>query len=274
MASQDGWAGSGSVDPAFAELFRAEDSPAVPAPSLDAGLVEHSEPPAVAPQALVNEPDDVPDLPVAADPSIDTGRLFRSQGVVSGSTAVLALTSDHGGRLRTLSRTDAEAAPVPAALPKSDPSLQAPDDDGLLAPDGAAEARAPRESRRPRARGADGLTALAVYVLIFGVTLIAAFMNALILNGKVGWPTGLALVAVTVFCALKVRREDDLVAIITPPIAFFLAAITAAQLFLGSAQHSLLNRAVVTFFTLADNWIWIIGATVAALVIVLVRRRR
>jgi hypothetical protein len=30
----------------------------------------------------------------------------------------------------------------------------------------------------------------------------------------------------------------------------------------------------VAFFTLANNWGWIIGATVAAVVIVLVRRRR
>jgi hypothetical protein len=36
----------------------------------------------------------------------------------------------------------------------------------------------------------------------------------------------------------------------------------------------MLNRVVVTFFTLADNWFWVIGATLAALVIVLVRRRR
>jgi hypothetical protein len=31
---------------------------------------------------------------------------------------------------------------------------------------------------------------------------------------------------------------------------------------------------VVVFFTLADNWIWIIGTTLVALVIVVVRRRR
>jgi hypothetical protein len=36
----------------------------------------------------------------------------------------------------------------------------------------------------------------------------------------------------------------------------------------------MINRAVVTFFTLADNWMWVIGATLAALVIVVVRRRR
>jgi hypothetical protein len=132
---------------------------------------------------------------------------------------------------------------------------------------------APRRRDR-RATSPDGLRAGAVYLLVIGVTLVVGVVNAFIANGNVGWPTGLALVIVSVYCALKVRRDDDLVAIITPPIAFFVVAVTAAQLFLGSAQHSLLNRAVVAFFTLANNWPWIIGATVAALVIVLVRRRR
>jgi hypothetical protein len=269
VASHDEWAGSGSVDPAFAELFRAEDGPVVPAPSSLA--------PAAAPQPA---PAAAPDEPGPADvsgASVDTGRLFRSQGVVGSSAAVLALSSDHGGRLRTLSRTDvpppSDAAPVHAPMPSTS-GLN--DDEGSSESEPiepAPDRREPRQ-RRERASGGPGLRAGAVYLLVIGVTVLVAFINALIANGNVGWPTGLALLLVTVYCALKVRREDDLVAIITPPIAFFLAAITAAQLFLGSAQHSLLNRAVVAFFTLANNWIWIIGATVVAVVIVLVRRRR
>jgi hypothetical protein len=271
VASQDGWAGSGSVDPAFAELFRAEDSPVVPDSSPEAAPSE-----ALAGDVLVEHSS--PEVP--AESSVDTGRLFRSQGVQGHSSTVLALGSDHGGRLRTLARTEVDpgpaATPDHVPLPTSDPVHAAlpPNEDVLLPPVVEADAPSGRPARRQRSQVADGLTALAVYLLIIGVTLIVAFTNALLLNGKVGWPTGLALVVVTVFCALKVRRDDDLVTIITPPIAFFLAAVTAAQLFLGSAQHSLLNRAVVAFFTLADNWVWIIGATVAAVVIVLVRRRR
>jgi hypothetical protein len=59
-----------------------------------------------------------------------------------------------------------------------------------------------------------------------------------------------------------------------PPIAFFLAAITAGQAFRGASGGGLINRAQLVFFTLAYNWYWVIGATVVALVIVLVRRRR
>jgi hypothetical protein len=259
VASQDEWAGSGSVDPAFAELFRAEGAPAVPAPT--------------------PEPDQVPlPAPPSVDSSIDTGRLFRSQGVQGGTTAVLALSSEHSRRLRTLSRSDVE--PAADASPSPSPVPAAASLAGDPGPAEGAEAAAARpsagtrRSRRDEARSSAGLKAGVVYAVVIGVTVGVAFVNALIANGNVGWPTGLALLAVTVFCALKVRREDDTVAIITPPIAIFLAAITAAQLFLGSAQHSLLNRAVVAFFTLANNWGWIIGATIAAVVIVLVRRRR
>ena len=94
--------------------------------------------------------------------------------------------------------------------------------------------------------------------------MLVAFANVLIADGEVGWPTGVALVISSVYAALTVRREDDTVAIIVPPVAFLVAALTAGQLFIGSAEGSLLNRAVVAFFTLADNWIWIIGATAAA----------
>ena len=58
----------------------------------------------------------------------------------------------------------------------------------------------------------------------------------------------------SVYCALTVRRDDDIVAIITPPLAFFIAAITAGQVFRGASGGGLLNRAQLVFFTLADNW--------------------
>ena len=281
MASNDEWVGSGSVDPAFAELFRAESLPSAPAEA-----IPEAEPqlgPPAGPEAEL-EPAAAPSV---AESGVDTGRLFRSQGVKGGTTAVLALTSDHGGRLRTLARIDADASvdalPVRVPLPTEQPlgHPAATPDDGTTGDEHQAEVPVAATSdsrparRTPRARSDQGgLTALAVYGLIIGVTLIVAFVNALVASGDVGWPTGVALLAVTVYCAMKVRREDDTVAIITPPIAFFLAAMTAAQLFLGSAERSLLNRAVVAFFTLADNWFWIIGATVAAVVIVIVRRRR
>jgi hypothetical protein len=243
----------------------------------EAAHAEIATPDTVLPEVAIAEApiDERAPAPGVSEPSVDTGRLFRSQGVAGPSTAVLALSSDHGRRLRTLTRTDVEAAPVPRPVAADLLVDQGPVPDTASPGDMPADGRTGSRRRTGRrAATADGLTAGGVYVLIIGVTLVVAFANALLAGGKVGWPTGLALVAVTVFCALKVRREDDTVAIITPPVAFFLAAITAGQLFVKPPPNSLLNRAVVTFFTLADNWVWIIGATVAALVIVIVRRRR
>ena len=298
MTSTDGGRGPEPLDPDFAGLFRPEDL--APAPDDE----PHFEPivdPVVDPRAEDALHAEAPDQPAedgdvagdpavahASDPAVDTGRLFRSQGVMGHDEAVLALSSDHFGRLKTLTRRDGETPPPatpmvvpivpdagPLILDDADPEhTHAPAADTAAGESGGRRRlRMPggRESGSHRARS---ITGGAVYIIVIGVTLVVGFINALISGGDLGWPTGLALLVSSVYAALTVRREDDTVAMIIPPIAFFLAAITAGQVFLDSLEGSLINRAAVLFFTLADNWVWIIGATVAALVIVLVRRRR
>ena len=285
------------IDPDFAGLFRPEDlappaPPAVVAPTAEPEPQSQAQPADPIPgdqQPGVSVDEEPVAAPVGAapiaEPSVDTGRLFRSQGVVGHEQAVLALSSDHFGRLRTLERRrDGEpaAAPVaPLAVATEDeaPALAGavadPEaaDDALPLPPVAAAAADVSEGRSRR-RSVRGITGGAVYLIVIGVTVLVAFANALLADGDLGWPTGLALLVSSVYAALTVRREDDTVAMIVPPIAFLVASLTAGQLFLGSAEGSLVNRAVVVFFNLADNWVWIIGATVVALVIVLVRRRR
>jgi hypothetical protein len=297
VPSFDSGSGRDPIDPDFAGLFRPDESPPAPADDDE----PHFEPivdPVIDPRdeahaddvvdALAQaDPDDAvvvppapgepPSITVPPDPIADTGRLFRSQGVVNHDEAVLALTSDHAGRLRTLARRD--EAVLPDAGPVGTQAQVDPDGEQVPGIDGVGAAVDGSRRRRTMRRGeqghrARGVTGGAVYLIVIGVTVLVAFANVLIADGKVGWPTGLALVISSVYAALTVRREDDTVAIIVPPVAFLVAALTAGQLSIGSAENSLLNRAVVAFFTLADNWIWIIGATAASLVIVLVRRRR
>ena len=281
MNSSDGSARD-PLDPDFAGLFR-------PEPEVSASL-EDSEPaveqePSPAPNHGSAEPDVAVDgaapvdepipAPAGADPIADTGRLFRSQGVVGHDDAVLALAGDR--RLRTLERRqDDEPQPVVIApIAAADEVAAANVHHVIPAPEPTAAPEAPgTEPRRSRAHRGRSITAGAVYVVVIGVTVLIGFANALVSDGDLGWPTGLALVASSVYAALTVRREDDTAAIIIPPVAFLIAALTAGQAFVGSLEGSLLNRAVLVFFTLADNWVWIIGATVAALAIVLVRRRR
>ncbi len=305
VTSTGGGDGSQPIDPDFAGLFRPDDDP-VPGPPPERRSARDAAPaPAVMPQPTSSPIGEPP--PPAADPGADTGRLFRSQGVSDHPEAVLALGSDHFGRLRSL-RRDVDVSPAaaaavavaatdsshtgtphghdaPADLPGSlfphtgthEPTGadMGPVDSGLpgatAGTAAAAEAGAGMRHRAPRGRT---LRAGAVYLIVIGVTVLVGFANALLSNGELGWPTGVALVVSSVYAALFVRREDDTVAFLTPPVAFLLAALTAGQLFIDALQGSLVNRAVVLFFTLAENWVWIIGATVAALVIVLIRRRR
>jgi hypothetical protein len=283
---------AGAIDPDFAGLFRPEDTSRPPTPeAMGSGSVaaESIVPEPVAAESIVPEPvapEPVAPEPVAPEPSVDTGRLFRSQGVTGRDDAVLALASDHGGRLRTLERSD--GAPAPAAYPA--PTSSTPSDAGVAEVAGAAaypiviadrgpeaiphlEADLTPDHPTSRRASRRGISAGAVYLIVLGATLLVGFADALLLGG-IGWLTGAALVASSVYAALTVRREDDVVAIITPPIAILLVALTAGQVDLGAVEGSVLNRAVVTFFTLAESWMWTVGATVAALVIVLVRRRR
>lgn len=289
MPSFDSGSGRDPIDPDFAGLFRPDDDPPAP-PEDDEPHFEPIVDPVLDPRAEEAEHDAVvepespavaaqPPVPVPPDPVADTGRLFRSQGVVDHDEAVLALTSDHAGRLRTLARRD-DAVP-PDAGPFDERAAGDAEGERVLVVEGTDPADTSTGGRRGRRRRgaqpghrARGITGGAVYLIVIGVTLLVAFANVLIAGGAIGWLTGLALVISSVYAALTVRREDDTVAIIVPPVAFLVAALTAGQLLIGSAEGSLLNRAVIAFFVLADNWVWIIGATAAALVIVLVRRRR
>ncbi len=276
---------SPSVDPVYDALFRPSDAAQAQVPEQQSAPDPSSEPPA------------------PGEPGADTGRLFRSQGVQGHDETVLALDAGRFTRLRTLERDTGDAAPVvissattaiagsPSiddAAPGSAPtpedaavaSLLAPPPADAYAPPGdtVAAADSPRRSRR-RGRGVQvggsaGLRAGGVYLIVIGVTVIIGFANAILGGGTLGWPTGLALLVASVYAALTVRREDDYSAFLTPPIAFALAALTAGQLFLGSNESGFLNRLVVAFFSLADNWVWIIGSTLIALIVVLVRRRR
>ena len=257
----------------FDSYFRPDDPASSPSPTaVDEPILNSPSPTAAVASEVPPASESESETP-APNKAVDTGRLFRSQGVSGHDEAVLALTSDHGGRLHTLERTDtvvvttavvaststdiADSAPQPLAPP---PSVFTKD--SSMTPGQHA------------ARGRRGLKAPFVYVLVMGVTLIAAFLNGWLASGNLGWPTGVALLISSIAAAVLVRRSDDIHAIIVPPLAFGLAAITAAQVFAGPAAGALLDRAVISFFCLAENWYWIIGSTVVALVIVLVRRYR
>jgi hypothetical protein len=125
-----------------------------------------------------------------------------------------------------------------------------------------------------RRRQEAGLTPAAVYILVIGVTLIAGLIDSKVSGAGLGWITGIALLVSSVYCALRVRLSEISVCVIAPPIAFGIAAITVGQLGQSRAGGALLAWVNNSFFTLADNWFWVIGTTLTCLAIAVVRSRR
>ena len=118
-----------------------------------------------------------------------------------------------------------------------------------------------------------GFRPTGAYVIVIGATLIAGLTSALFLGSGTGWLTGLVLLLASALVAARIRIPDASVAVIAPPIAFFLACITVGQIGL-SGTGGLVGRVVDVFFALASGWYWVIGPAVVALAIVVWRRRR
>ena len=198
-----------------------------------------------------------------------TGRLFRSLRAEghSAETAVPALNLDEAVGLRTMTLgSGAAVASVPVA---SAPVASAP---VASAPVAAESAGATPPSDLPATAG---LRASGVWFVVLGVTVVMGFADALVTGQTgLGWLTGISLLIASIYAALVVRRADAIVAVIAPPLAFFLATVTAGQLTIPQTGSLLIREAFMIVTTLGNNAIWIFGSTLIALGIVLIRRRR
>ena len=270
------------VDPEFEDLFRPDED--------EVAFADAFAGPAGAGESAPAD---------SAEGSGDHGRLFRSQGVMAFPDAELAIPI--GSRLKTLARTGGDpddlfidddvddVSPV-AASPALAASM-ANERDRVVpvtsTSDSSRSADAPRmsdahdtgaPSRGSTDAGEDtasvfgprSIPAIAIWLIIGGLTLVVGFINAIVGGGHLGWPTGLALFASTIACALAARRSDLIYVIVAPPLMFLLATLTAGQLSISGS--GLLDRIVQVFFTLGDNWIWIVGAVVAAIALTVFRR--
>ena len=232
-----------------------------------------------------------------------TGRLFRSLRAEgeTANTAVPALELDDVVSLRSVTLAapeitvvgsvdrpvEAERPPLTFEEPPPQPSLWAQDPAAPATPvvavaaapvDQLVAGSAPEAVSEPSGRGRRaaasnrGLHAWAVWLVVIGVTVVVAWAEALALGRGIDWITGVALVIASVYAAIAVRRDDALIAVIAPPIAFFLATITAGQVRLPDVGTFLVRESFMVVTTLGNNAAWIFGATIAALIIVLVRR--
>ena len=244
--------------------------------------------------ALFRPVESVPSAPVTPPAQsrepVDTGRLFRTNRSESSAVAIVALGTDQVSKLRTLQVSSSEVpqisnAPAPLAglLPPTSsrvapvviaitPDAQSPAVKVLDEPNGRKARRSFRNSdSAPRARG---LRPVGVYAVVIGATLLFSVIDIFVGGAGLGLVTGLGLLISSAFAALTVRTGDLAVAVIAPPIAFFIAAITIGQIGVTITGGALIGRGVTVFFTLADNWLWVIVSTLLALAIVIVRAQR
>jgi len=220
--------------------------------------------------ALFRPVESVPSAPVDRAPSTpaDTGRLFRTNRAETQTVAIVALGTDQMSRLRTLQVSSSE---VPAVIAIT-PDAQSPAVKVLDEPNGRKARRSFRNSdSAPRVRG---LRPVGVYAVVIGATLLFGLVDVFVGGAGLGLVTGLGLLISSAFAALTVRTGDLAVAVIAPPIAFFIAAITIGQIGVTITGGALIGRGVTVFFTLADNWLWVIVSTLLALAIVIVRAQR
>jgi hypothetical protein len=236
------------------------------------------------------------------EPTPGTGRLFRSLRAegAAADTAIPALGLDQVIGLRTVTLgsgpvvetvaavtvtpvlTPEPLAPAPTSDPARPESVDleyaevAPRPEAPLAAEAAdAPIAAAAAAGGRHAHAASGVRPSGIWLVVLGVTVVMGFADALVVGRtQLGWLTGVSLLAVSIYGALVVRRDDAIIAVIAPPLAFFLATITAGQLTLPPTGDLLVREAFMIITTLGANAVWIFGSTITALVIVLVRRRR
>lgn len=170
------------------------------------------------------------------------GRLYRSTGA-EGDQADLARPAV--AKRRTTPTTDWSdvSAPLPVA-----PSIE----------------------RHAKVRPA--LTVPGLIVLDVVIVVIAALIDVW-LTGHISMLTNIVFVICCVVGALFVKRDDMQPAWIIPPLGYFAAVLIAGQFDLPTQKSWFLRQASMIGQSLGFNAWWIIGGTLAAFIIVLVRRR-
>ncbi len=259
-----------SYDSLFGDEPEAYDSPVGEAePYLPPNAPEHRRPPA----AGAPEPDQPPVPGRESKPArpVDTGRLYHSAGATSAAeTGALPA-------LREAARPIAPDAPQGAAPEPVGEAAPPPTRfEGVAAARGAAVAAAdlPTGAATPAAAtDTRGLTYLGVAVVVGVPTVLVGLAQAIISN-RIGWLTGVVLLATTVYAALSVRTADRSAAIVVPPLAFLATTLVAGQLTLADSGSFLVRESFMIFRTLAENAPWVLGATAIAAAIALLRKLR
>jgi hypothetical protein len=202
-----------------------------------------------------------------------TGRLFRSLRAHPQPQTLPALRRDQAARFKSLNSTQ-DSGPVSRPVSPAAPAFVALDED-LASP--VAQFAPPESMDAARiwtASSMSGMKPGLVYLIPLVATVLVGLVNAIFLGPGIGWPTGVALLISSVVCALRVRLVDASVAVIAPPLAFLAAAAIAGQIGMSMAGGPVIGAASNLFLALSGNVLWLVGATLASLLVVVIRTRR
>ena len=131
---------------------------------------------------------------------------------------------------------------------------------------------APAQAAESAKRKLPELNSWGGFALITAVTTAIGLLEYAVV-GSIGWLTGIFFVAASAFVALAIKPADMPTAVISPPIAFLVAAVLSAQpSIIGSAGNFWVLQATSVVTALAFNAPWVFGGTLVALAIVLFRR--
>ena len=133
----------------------------------------------------------------------------------------------------------------------------------------------PPGARKSSGRIQPALTVPGLIVLNVVVVTLVALLNVFITNPhRIGTLTSIVFVICAIIGALFVRIDDPNPAWIIPPLGYFVAVLIAGQFALPTQKHLIIREGAMIATTLGFNALWILGGTLAAFVIVQVRKRR
>ncbi len=222
----------------------------------------------------------------SATSRVSSGRLYRSAGAQgpAAAMAIPALAGASAGAIRItpdartsqpIISTSSPAEPLTDPRDRSAAATYARENtsEAETSPNAdESSASSPRRALRPSAHPA-GLTYNGAAVVIIAATVLVGFVDAL-LNHRLGWLTGIALVASSIYAAINVRVTDVWAPAILAPLGFMAATLTAGQLTRGSSGSWFVREGYMIFRSLAVNALWIIGATAICAAIAFWRRRQ
>lgn len=122
-------------------------------------------------------------------------------------------------------------------------------------------------------RATGGFSGAAALVLITVVTVVAALLSAGTGRGF-GLAFNLVFLLVTLYAALRVHVEDRFVTVVAPPLIYALALILGGYVDSEESVRTFQRVVENTFVNLSFGAPWLVGTTVATIVIAIVRGRR